>query len=223
MATLTERIMGAITFDKGILKEIAESDDATSQAWMLIFLSLIIGAVLTAISAYLEPKAVPMFEMLVKSETTGIAMLIAALIIYLVFYFIFIYIIAAVLAFVGRGFGGKLSTAECIRIIGFSSVLILIPGAILTFLGAVVLPDLASTFNLVGSIFSLWGFVVFLYGYSLGAEISIIMAFIAVIIAAVLAVILAFVVVFIIMMILAITLLAALSSSMQTSLFYISV
>ena len=213
MTSFLGRLFGTILFNKRVLKEVAESDDATSQAWLLLVFSSLLSTILQSMAAYQNPSATEYFQALkgMIGSIESIPSIIVFFVGFLVFIFIFTYFWAAVLSFVGRGFGGNLSTAECIRIIGFTSVLYLVPPAILTLISASVYPNLTPTLNLMRTIFIIWALVLFIYGYSLGSDLSILKSIIAVIVAAIFAVILAVIAVIILVFVLGLSLMAAFS------------
>jgi hypothetical protein len=208
--TLVNRIIGAVTLNKDALKDIAKSDDATGQAWLLIFASSIIYAIggglayfLTGEAAYLGNASLFVSGL---GDAEGIAILIAGLLIGFLFQFLYVVLIGACLGFSGRGFGGDISTTGVIRIMGFAGVLSIID-AVVVLLAALLDMSVLTNITLITAI---WTLVILVVGYSTGAEIGIVSAIIAIIIALILAVI----ILFILFLILGIILLAALFSTL---------
>ena len=207
--SLTNRIIGTITFNRDTLKDVAESDDATSQAWLILIVSILISAFLSALATYLNPSVAAstgLGSLLPQNASANdVNVLIVSFIGSFVVNLAMTLVFAVIAAFVGRGFGGKLSTTEVIRIMGFASVLTIL-SAIVTFIGSVAGIATLSTLSLI---VSLWLIAVFVYGYSIGAEFSIVKAIIAIIIALIITVI----VVFILLIILGIIFVAIFFSS----------
>jgi hypothetical protein len=189
------RIIGTITFNRKQLKGIAEKSDATGQAWFIIFLGTIIVAVLQALayeatgdSQYLGTSGAILSTLLSSGSPT----LISILVVTFLFQVLWILFIAFVLSIVGKAFGGKFSTMEVVRIMGFASVLSIF-SSIASYIAST--PSGVTGLLLLASVFSIWQFCVLIYGYSVGGDIGIIRSLIAVIVAVFVAMILLVVIV----------------------------
>ena len=184
------RIIGIMFFNRKQTKNIAEKDDATGQAWFIIFVGSIIGGILSALAyqATNDPQYLGfMGSVIIDSLNTGSSTsLIALTVINFLYQALFILFLAFVLSFVGKIFGGKYSTMEVVRIIGFASII----GVLSTVVSYAAAINNTSTLLIIGTVLTIWQFCVFIYAYSVGGDIGIIRSLIAFIVALIVAVLL---------------------------------
>lgn len=188
---LTEKIIGAATLNKEILKEIGESDDAAQQAWLLIFLSIGVSSLIQTIATSINSQAVSLIAPYIQYRA-GIGAFVESLVLSLIFGFVLVFAWAWILAFVGKiGFGQTVSAKECIPYVGFATVIPFILGSIILLIGAAS-ESLIPLSNIVALGLYAWAAAIVIQGYSMRSgmlrEISAASVIMAIIIAFILGV-----------------------------------
>ena len=201
--SFVSRIIGTVTFNRDALKDVHDSSDATNQAWLIIIVGTIITALLQALAfdATQDYSTLGSFGALLSGSFDS-SSLVALLVISFLIQVLFILLLAGILAFVGRGLGGNLTTMGVVRLWGFITVLSVL-SAVVSYIAAV--GDLASLLVLT-TVISLWELVLIIYGLAVAGDMGIVKALVAVIIGYILFVI----VLFILIILLVVALLSAL-------------
>jgi len=136
-----DRIMGVFTLKAPVYKEIAEDQNATTTAAIIVVVMAIFGGILGAIAVTLAGSSLPPEQVAQIGSPVRIAVstIINTIIGWLVG--------SAVFGFVANAFGGKTNTGEMLRVFGYTQVfqvLNIIPclgalaGLILSVIGAII-------------------------------------------------------------------------------------
>lgn len=109
-----ERILGVITFKAPVYKEIAEDQNATTTAAIIVVVMAIFGGVLAAIAVGLAGAGLPAGASAGSPIRVAISTVINAIIGWLIG--------SAVFAFVANALGGRTNTGEMLRVFGYTQI-----------------------------------------------------------------------------------------------------
>ena len=172
------KLLAPITFNRGNLAKIGNDNSSTTLAIVLILINAVLGGILEA------QNGGQIGSLVEQAGVSGVATGLGGFIIGFGFYLLFLLFACWGINVAASWFGGKVDTMEVLRMLGFTSIWLLI-GTVVTF----VVPSL-------GFIFNLAFLVAMVLGLGASAEINPIMAFLALIVGA----IICFIVVFIVML-----------------------
>lgn len=109
-----ERILGVITFKAPVYKEIAEDQNATTTAAIIVVAMAIFGGVLAALALSLASAGLPAGVSAGSPIRVAISTVINTIIGWLIG--------SAVFAFVANALGGRTNTGEMLRVFGYTQI-----------------------------------------------------------------------------------------------------
>ena len=193
MSTTTEKtgflgiITGFFLFKGKVIKEVTESTGASVQAFILIFLNIILTTLLRTIS-YFQTQDESLlglgYFVLDINDVTDTNLIINGLISAFLSTVLFTLFIAIIMAFSANNLGGHSSMMEATRIIAFSTPILII-GSLITYLVALA--------NITGIgwlylLFLVWYLLIFFVAFKIGSDLSYVKTFLALILSSVLSV-----------------------------------
>lgn len=109
-----ERILGVVTLKAPVYKEIAEDENATTTAAIIVFVMAIFGGVLGAIALSLLGASLPTGTQAGSPILVAISTVINTIIGWLIG--------SAVFGFVANALGGRTNTGEMLRVFGYTQI-----------------------------------------------------------------------------------------------------
>lgn len=168
------KLLAPLTFNRGNLAKIGNDNSSTPLAVIIILVNAVLGGILQSqkggqLGSALEQAGV-------KGVTTGTA----GFIIGFGFYVIYLLFVCWGINVAASWFGGKVDTTEVLRMLGITSIWLLVGLAV-----SFVLPNIAPIFNLAF-------LIALVLGLGASAEINPLMAFLAIILGAIICFIVVF-------------------------------
>lgn len=109
-----ERLLGVITLKAPVYKEIAEDQNATTTAAIIVVVMAIFGGILAAIALGLAGAGVPAGASVASPIRVAVSTVINTIIGWLIG--------SAVFAFVANALGGRTNTGEMLRVFGYTQI-----------------------------------------------------------------------------------------------------
>lgn len=162
-----------------MIKEVTESSKATMQAIILILLDIIVTAIFRVI-AYSQNQdqsllGLGAFIFQTPSSSSDASTILNSLLSALLSTILLTLFLAIIMAFAANNLGGKVSSLEGIRVIAFSTPILII-GSLIIYLTALL------NINGIGwlyFVFLLWYLLIFFIAFKIGSELSYVKTFLA--------------------------------------------
>lgn len=183
------RVLGFFTFQKATIKEVTESSSASIQAFFLIILDILITVIFRtfAYSQNQDNSLLGLGALFLKTPTNSsdLSTLLNGFLSALLSTLLLTFFLAIIMAFAANNLGGKVSSMEGIRIIAFSTPILII-GSILIYLTALL------NINGIGwlyFVFLIWYILIFFIAFKIGSDLSFVKTFLALLLSIILAIV----------------------------------
>ena len=171
------RITGFFTFQKSVIKDVTES--STVQALILILLDILVTVVFRVI-AYSQNQdksllGLGAFVFQEPNSSNDISTLLNSLFSAFLSTVLLTFFLAVIMAFAANNLGGNVSSLEGIRVIAFSTPILII-GSIIIYVTSLL------NVNGIGwlyFVFLLWYLLIFFIAFKIGSELSYVKTFLA--------------------------------------------